>query len=119
MYSEQVLDHFQNPRNAGEIPDADAVAEVENPVCGDILRLTLKMSGGRIAEVRFKAKGCVPMMACASAITELARGKTLREARALQREQLMVFVGELPQASTHAAQLAMETLFAALSQVNS
>ena len=68
MYSAQLLDHFQNPRNAGDVADADAIAEIENPACGDVLRLSLKMNSGRIAEIRFKAKGCVPSMACASAL---------------------------------------------------
>jgi nitrogen fixation protein NifU and related proteins len=118
MYSAQVLDHFQNPRNAGDIADADAMAEIENPVCGDILRLTLKVAAGRLIEVRFKAKGCVPSMACASAVTELARGKTVKEARAIDRHQLIAAIGGLPEASTHAAQLALDTLSAALSQLN-
>ena len=117
MYSAQLLDHFQNPRNAGEIPDADAIAEIENPVCGDLLRLTLRMEAGRIAEIRFRAKGCVPAMACASALTELVAGKTLDDARTLQRDTLIAAVGGLPQASTHAAQLALDALAAALSQV--
>src|SRR3981081_114596 len=85
MYSRQLLDHFQNPRNAGDIGDADATAEIENPACGDILRLTLKISDGRIAQARFKAKGCVPAMACASALTELVSGTTLEETRRLRR----------------------------------
>ena len=72
MYSAQLLDHFQNPRNAGELADADAVAEIQNPACGDIIRLTLKMHADRIEEIRFKAKGCVPAIACGSALTELA-----------------------------------------------
>jgi nitrogen fixation NifU-like protein len=117
MYSAQLLDHFQNPRNAGEVPGADAVAEMENPACGDILRLTLRLKSGRIAEIRFKAKGCVPSMACASALTELVSGKTLGETRALQRITLIAAVGGLPQASTHAAQLALDTLQAALNQL--
>jgi len=115
MYSAEVLDHFQNPRNAGEISDADAVAEVENPACGDVLRLSLKVNSGSIAEIRFKAKGCVPSMACASALTELVRGKALEEASALRREHLIAAVGGLPQASTHAAQLALDALSAAIS----
>lgn len=118
MYSARLLDHFQNPRNAGEIPNADAVAEIENPVCGDVLRVSLKINCGRIAEIRFKAKGCVPSMACASALTEMAAGKTLEEARSLTRERLAEAVGGLPQASTHAAQLALETLHAALKKLN-
>jgi len=119
MYSAQLLDHFQNPRNAGEIANADAVAEIENPACGDFLRLTLRIHAGRIAEVRFKAKGCVAAMACASALTELVKGKSVEAARATQREALIATVGGLPQASTHAAQLALDTLAAALRQLES
>jgi nitrogen fixation protein NifU and related proteins len=118
MYSAQLLDHFQNPRNAGDIADADATAEIENPVCGDVLRLTLKIADGRIAEIRFKAKGCVPTMACASALTELAWGKTPTEAQSLDRDRLIATVGGVPQASTHAAQLALDTLSAALNSLN-
>src|ERR1700680_3826410 len=117
MYSAQLLDHFQNPRNAGEVPDADAIAEIENPACGDVLRLTLKIKSGRIAEIRFKAKGCVPSMACASALTELVTGQTLGESRALKGDTRMQGVGGLPQASTHAAQLALDALQAALNQL--
>lgn len=116
MYSPQVLDHFQNPRNAGEIADADAAAELENPACGDVLRLTLKISEGRIAEARFKAKGCVAAIACASALTELIAEKTLLEAQKLRREDVSAAVGGLPQASNHAAQLALDALAAALSR---
>jgi nitrogen fixation NifU-like protein len=119
MYSAQLLDHFQNPRNAGDVSDADAVAEIENPACGDILRLSLKLDSGRIAQIRFKAKGCVPSMACASALTELALGKTIAEARSLDRDALVTAVGGLPEASTHAAQLALDALSAALRQIRS
>lgn len=117
MYSAQVLDHFQNPRNTGEVVNADAVAEIENPACGDVLRLTLKVSNGRISEARFKAKGCVASVACASALTELILGKTLEEAEELRREGVIAAVGSLPQASTHAAQLAVDALSAALKQI--
>jgi nitrogen fixation protein NifU and related proteins len=117
MYSRQLLDHFQNPRNAGDVVGADAVAEMENPVCGDVLRLSVKINSGRIAEIRFKAKGCVPTIACASALTDLARGKTVNEARTLDRALLIAAVGDLPQASTHAAQLALDVFFAALRQL--
>ena len=118
MYSPQLLDHFQNPRNAGEIADPDAVAEIENRACGDVLRLTLKVQQGRIARVQFRAKGCVAAIACGSALTELATGKTLNEAKNLRREDLIAAVGGLPQASTHAAYLALEALTAALSNIN-
>jgi len=119
MYSAQVLDHFQNPRNPGEVADADATAEIENPACGDILRLTLKVQERRIAEVRFKAKGCVAAIACGSALTELARGKTLDEAQALRREDVSAALGGLPQGSSHAAQLALDALSGALRSIQS
>jgi nitrogen fixation protein NifU and related proteins len=117
MYSAQLLDHFQNPRNAGEIVGADAMAEIENPACGDLLRLTLKASAGRITQARFKAKGCVAAIACGSALTELVAGKTLNEAQNLRREDVITAVGGLPPASTHAAQLALEVLSTALSRI--
>jgi nitrogen fixation NifU-like protein len=119
MYSAQLLDHFQNPRNTGEIAGADATAELENPACGDVLRLTLKVSAGRITQAQFKAKGCVAAIACGSALTELVVGKTLDEARTLRREDVIGAIGGLPQASTHAAQLALDTLSAALGQIRS
>lgn len=117
MYSAQLLDHFQNPRNVGDVSNADAVAEIENPACGDVLRLSLKIVVGRVVEIRFKAKGCVPSMACASALTELVAGQALDEIRSLNREAVIAAVGGLPQASTHAAQLALDTLSAALRQL--
>lgn len=116
MYSAQLLDHFQNPRNVGEIADADAGAEIENPACGDVLRLTLKTTGGRIVEAKFKAKGCVAAIACGSAITELLVGKTLSEAQSLRRENVVAAVGGLPQASTHAVQLVLDALAAAMAK---
>ena len=119
MYSPQLLDHFQNPRNAGDIADADGTAEIENPVCGDIIRLTLKVHGDQITDVRFKAKGCVPAMAGGSALTELVRYKTAREARQLRRDDVIAAVGGLPQASTHAAQLAIDVLQTALGAATS
>ena len=122
MYSAEVLDHFQNPRNAGEFEAPDAAARLENPVCGDILELSLKLEktkleGSRIADIRFRAKGCVPAMACGSAITELVKGKYVDEARQISREELVCKVGGLPQASAHASHLAMDTLAALLRHV--
>ncbi|PYX83192.1 MAG: iron-sulfur cluster assembly scaffold protein [Acidobacteria bacterium] len=117
MYSPKLLDHFQHPRNAGEVPDADAGVEVANPACGDILRLTMKVVDGRVTEIRFKAKGCVPAMACGSALTELVGGKTLAETRALRREDVIQAVGGVPEASTHAGQLAIDALSAALQRL--
>ena len=119
MYSPQLLDHFQNPRNAGELSEAHATAQVENPICGDVIRLSIKIIGDRIDEIRFKAKGCVPAIACGSALTELVRGKTAQEVRHLKRDDLIAIVGGLPQASTHAAQLAVDALSNALAQIDS
>ncbi len=117
MYSPQVLDHFEHPRNAGSVADPDASVQIENPACGDVLKLTLKLSGDRIEEIRFLAKGCVCSMACGSALTELVLGKTIEKARELEREQLIQIVGGLPPASVHASHLAMEALAAALKQL--
>ena len=117
MYSPQLLDHFQNPRNAGDLPDPNATVEIENPVCGDVIRLSIKLDAGRIAAIKFKAKGCVPAMACGSALTEMVAGKTPNEAGRLTKDDLVRFVGGLPQASSHAAQLALDALSAALAQI--
>lgn len=117
MYPAQLLDHFQNPRNAGDLSHADAVAEIENPVCGDVIRISLRIQAGRVAELGFKAKGCVPAMACGSAVTELAMGKTISEAREIKPGDLLNAVGGLPAGSHHAAELATETLIAALKRL--
>lgn len=90
---------------------------MENPACGDILELTLKLEGERIIEIRFRAKGCVPAMACGSAITELVKGKTADEARQIGREDLLQKLGGLPQASAHASHLAVDTLAALLQRL--
>jgi nitrogen fixation NifU-like protein len=118
MYSTQVLDHFEHPRNAGTIADANASARIENPACGDVLELTLKVDGDQIAEICFRAKGCVAAMACGSALAELLRGKSVDEARNLTREELLRAVGGLPQASSHASHLAMDALQAVLQQLS-
>ena len=117
MYSPKLLDHFQNPRNAGDVPQPDASAQIENPACGDVLKLSLKLEGNRIAEIRFRAKGCVPAMACGSAVTELANGKTVGEARRVSREDVLQKVGGVPEASNHAAHLAIDTLKAVLQKL--
>lgn len=117
MYSSQLLDYFQNPRNVGDIENPDGLAQIENPGCGDVLRLTVKVAEGRIVDIRFKARGCVPSMACGSALTEMVFGRTLAEARSVRREQLIERVGGLPPASGHAGHLAMDALRAVLDEV--
>ena len=118
MYSPQVLEHFEHPRNAGTVADADASVRMENPACGDVLELTVKLAAGRIEEIRFRAKGCVAAMACGSAVTELVCGKTFVEAKKLTGEELLQAVGGLPQASEHASHLAMDALGALLGKAS-
>src|SRR5215471_16966075 len=98
MYSPQLLDHFEHPRNAGELAGADARVRVENPACGDILELSANVRDGRIVEIRFKVKGCVPAMACGSLITEMAKGKSLDEASAISREEVAQKIAGVPAA---------------------
>ncbi len=117
MYSPQVIAHFEHPRNVGEIDGASTSAEVENPACGDIMRLTLRVEGGRITEARFRTKGCVTAIACGSMLTELISGRTVEEARGLQREQIVDALGGLSNETMHASHLAMDALKAALGQV--
>jgi len=117
MYSAAVLDHFQNPRNAGTLESATATISVENPVCGDILELSARVEAGRIAEARFRTRGCVTAMACSSLLTELLRGKTPGEARAITSEQISEALGGLPQATLHGAQLARDAVVALLAKL--
>src|SRR5277367_560258 len=118
MYSPQVLDHFEHPRNAGTVADADATARIENPACGDVLELTVRILEGRIVEIRFRAKGCVAAMACASAVTELVRGKAVLDVGKLSREDVLGAVGGLPTASFHASHLAIDALRAVLGKLS-
>ena len=117
MYSPQVLDHFEHPRNPGEIADPDASVRLDNPACGDVLKLTLRVVDSRIEDIRFLAQGCVPTMACASLLTDVVKGKTIAEARQLRREELVKAIGGLPKASIHASYLAIDALNAALKKL--
>ena len=116
-YSEAVLDHFQNPRNVGDLPDADAEVRLEHPVCGDIMKLAIKLADGRIAQVRFRTQGCVAAIAAGSCLTQMVAGKSPAEAAALRREQLLEALGGLPNASAHASHLAMDALAQALKKL--
>jgi NifU-like protein involved in Fe-S cluster formation len=117
MYSPQLLDHFEHPRHTGEVANPDSSVQLENPACGDILKLSLKITSGSITEIRFLAKGCVATVACASVLTELVQGRSLQEARELRREEIVAAVGGLPDASIHASHLAMDALASALRQL--
>ncbi len=113
-YSAAFNDHLANPRNVGELPDANAIAEETNPVCGDRLRLSLRVGDGRIESARFLAYGCPPTLVCGSALCELISGKTVAQALQLTRQHLMAEFGGLPARKRHAAALAIETLRNAL-----
>lgn len=113
-YSAAFKDHIANPRHAGELADASAVAEETNPVCGDRLRLSLRVGNGRIEAARFLAYGCPPTLVCGSALTELIVGKTVSEAMLLTRKDLLEAIGGLPSRKQHAAALAIETLHSAI-----
>ena len=112
MFSAAVLDHFRNPHNAGDLPDATATVEMTNPVCGDVLRLAVRLESGRISEARFKTQGCVAAIASSSVLTDLLGGKTLAEARTITPEQISNALGSLPPASFHAAQLCTDAALA-------
>jgi nitrogen fixation protein NifU and related proteins len=110
MFSDAVLDHFQHPRNAGELPGANAKIEVSNPVCGDVLQLAVCIDSERITDARFLCRGCTTSIACASLLTERLRGGTLAEARALTAESLSQSLGGLPAATFHGAELAADAI---------
>ena len=113
-YSEAFKDHLAHPRNAGELADANAAAEETNPVCGDRLRLTLRIHDGRIEAARFLAYGCPPTLASGSALAEMLEGMTVADALKLTRKEVASALGGLPARKQHAAALAIETLRAAI-----
>jgi len=113
-YSDAFRDHLANPRNAGELSDANAVAEETNPVCGDRLRLSLRLRDGQIEAVRFLAYGCPPTLACGSALAEMIEGKSIDSALKLNRSDIAAVLGGLSSRKQHAAALAIDTLRSAL-----
>src|SRR5690348_6902747 len=104
-YSPQVLEHFEHPRNAGELPGADAEVRLEHPVCGDIMRLAVKVNNGRLSQVRYQTRGCVASIAAGSCLTEMVQGQSLSEAARIRREDLIRNLGGLNAASMHASHL--------------
>ena len=114
MYSKKVMDHFANPRNVGIIEDADGVGEVGNPVCGDMMKITIKVEDGRIADVKFQTLGCGAAIACSSITTEMAKGKTLEEALAISRDVVATGLDGLPPNKMHCSNLAADGLHKAI-----
>jgi nitrogen fixation NifU-like protein len=109
-YSDIFKDHLANPRNGGELADANAVAEETNPVCGDRLRLSLRIRDGRIEAARFLAYGCPPTLVCGSVLAEMINGKLIADAKRLTRQDILNAIDGLPSRKQHAAALAIETL---------
>jgi nitrogen fixation NifU-like protein len=114
VYSEKVMEHFRNPRNVGEIPDADGVGTVGNPVCGDMMTIYIKVKDNRVDDIKFKTFGCGAAVATSSMITELAKGKTLDEAMTITRSDVASSLGGLPTVKMHCSNLAADALHEAI-----
>jgi|SRR5215831_15583071 len=117
-YSETFKDHLANPRNGGELANANAIAEETNPVCGDRLRLSLRITNGRIDAARFLAYGCPPTLVCGSGLAEMIEGMSVDQALALARANLVDAIGGLSSRKQHAAALAIETLHSAIAKIS-
>lgn len=117
MFSQTLLDHFQNPRNAGELTNATAQVELSNPVCGDVLRLAVRTENDVVREVRFLCRGCTASIACASLLTEKMSGQPVAHLRGITVEAIVEGLDGLPEASMHAAHLAQEALSALLNKL--
>ena len=114
MYSQKVMDHFMNPRNMGEIKNADGIGEVGNPVCGDLMKLFIKVKNNKIVDVKFQTFGCGAAIATSSMITELVIGKTIEEAIEITNKQVAQSLDGLPPAKMHCSNLAADALKAAI-----
>ncbi len=114
MYSAKVMEHFQNPRNVGEIKDADGVGEIGNPVCGDIMKLYIKVKDNRILDAKFQTFGCGAAIATSSMVTELVKGKTLEEAEKISRDTVAEALDGLPPIKMHCSNLAADALHKAI-----
>ncbi len=117
MYSPQVLDHFEHPRTVGELPEATAAVELENPVCGDVMKLAARVEDGRVVAARFLTRGCTSAIACGSLLTVWMQGKTVEELKAITAQIISDELGGLPPATRHGAQLAADALEALLVQL--
>ena len=115
MYSEKVMDHFKNPRNAGEMKEADGVGEVGNPACGDVMKVHLKVKDDIITEAKFLTFGCCAAIAASDAVCELVKGKTLDEALKLTKQDVIDYLGgEIPQLKVHCSILGIDAMKAAI-----
>jgi nitrogen fixation NifU-like protein len=119
MYPPLLQDHYEHPRNQGELPNASAKVKVSNPVCGDTLELSVRIENARVAAATFRTQGCPPAIACSSVLTEILMNKTEPEIREITAEQIASAVGGLPPATKHASQLAEDALDALLDSLSS
>lgn len=119
MYSEKVMDHFMNPRNVGDMPDADGVGTEGNPTCGDVMKIAIKVKDGLIVDAKFKTFGCGAAIAVSSMITELVKGKTLDEALSISRETVSEALGGLPPQKMHCSNLGSDALRKAIEDYRS
>lgn len=110
MYNEKVMDHFTNPRNVGEVQDADGVGQVGNPTCGDIMKISIKVEDGKIVDCKFKTFGCGAAVATSSMVTELVIGKTIEEAQQITNKMVAEELGGLPPVKMHCSNLAADAL---------
>jgi len=115
--SPELIDHFRSPRNVGELAPPATVVEVSNPICGDILRLSLRLENGVVQEVRYKVRGCAASIAAGSALTELMAGRDLAGLAAIQKDDVERAVGGLSNESKHAAALCIDALTAAAAEL--
>jgi len=113
-YSEKVMDHFMNPRNVGEIPDADGEGSVGNPVCGDMMSFHIKVDDGRLSDVKFKTFGCGAAIAVSSIVSEMAKGKTLEEAKRITNADVAAELDGLPKNKMHCSNLGADALHKAI-----
>ena len=114
MYTDLVMDHFSNPRNVGEIEDADGVGQIGNPVCGDVMRISIEVADDRIEDIKFKTFGCGAAVATSSMVTELVMGKTLAEAAEISNKAVAEALGGLPRNKMHCSNLAADALHLAI-----
>jgi len=119
IYSETVMDHFMNPRNVGEIPDADGIGEVGNPVCGDVMAFYIKVKDNRLEDVKFKTFGCGAAIAVSSMVSEMAKGKTLDEAMKISNRDVAEELGGLPKNKFHCSNLGADALRKAIEDYRS
>jgi len=114
QYTEKVIEHFRNPHNQGSLPDADSVGEAGNPVCGDVMKIYLKIDDDKIDDIKFETLGCAAAIAVSSSLTDIAKGKTLDQALTIKKDDIVKALGGLPDLKVHCSMLGVEALHKAI-----